>query len=317
MANPEHLAKLKAGVEAWNAWRLENPGEMPDLIRANLTKANLSKADLSFADLSKANLSRARLEDADLSNANLSHATLILTTLSRTVIADANMGLARLGRTFFASINLSKTKGLSTCRHMAPSNVDIHTLEASGTLPDDFLRGCGVSDIFIEHLPSLLGQAFELYSCFISYSRQDEDFANRVHDSLQSSGVRCWFAPEDMKTGGKVRETIESEMRLRDKLVLILSESSIESEWVEHEVNRALAEEEQLGEPVLFPIRIDDAVMESEFGWAKAMREAHKPTGRHIGDFTKWKNHDAFHRSLVRLLQDLKHKGNEEASAQE
>ncbi|MGA2411123.1 MAG: hypothetical protein ABSG46_12140 [Candidatus Binataceae bacterium] len=29
MANPEHLAKLKEGVEAWNQWREENPEILP------------------------------------------------------------------------------------------------------------------------------------------------------------------------------------------------------------------------------------------------------------------------------------------------
>ena len=42
MANEEHLAQLKQGVEAWNAWRLTNPR-----IQLNLSEADLSKADLS------------------------------------------------------------------------------------------------------------------------------------------------------------------------------------------------------------------------------------------------------------------------------
>ena len=31
MANPEHLAILKQGVEEWNKWRREYPGVEPDL----------------------------------------------------------------------------------------------------------------------------------------------------------------------------------------------------------------------------------------------------------------------------------------------
>ena len=37
----------------------------------------------------------------------------------------------------------------------------------------------------------------EFYSCFISYSSKDEEFAKRLHADLQSNGVRCWFAPEE------------------------------------------------------------------------------------------------------------------------
>ena len=39
MANPEHLAKLKEGVEAWNKWRKDNPKIKRDLTEANFTGA--------------------------------------------------------------------------------------------------------------------------------------------------------------------------------------------------------------------------------------------------------------------------------------
>jgi hypothetical protein len=44
MANDEHVALLKQGVEAWNAWRKANPHIRPDLIDAMLFGANLSTA---------------------------------------------------------------------------------------------------------------------------------------------------------------------------------------------------------------------------------------------------------------------------------
>jgi len=59
---------------------------------------------------------------------------------------------------------------------------------------------------------------------------------------LQSNNVRCWFAPEDMKIGDDIWDTIDEAIRLRDKLLLILSEDSIESTWMEDEVKKAFAE---------------------------------------------------------------------------
>ena len=109
-----------------------------------------------------------------------------------------------------------------------------------------------------------------------------------------------------MKIGDRPLATINEAIRLRDKLVLIFSGTSIESDWVEHEVNEALDEEKKTGKDILFPIRIDDAVMECEFGWAKRVREAHKPGGRHIGNFSNWKDHDAYKAAFDRLLRDLK-----------
>jgi hypothetical protein len=55
------------------------------------------------------------------------------------------------------------------------------------------------------------------------------------------------------------------------------------------------------GQPVLFPIRIDDAVMDTTEQWAHDIRRT-----RHISDFTRWKEHDAYSKALDRLLRDLR-----------
>jgi uncharacterized protein YjbI with pentapeptide repeats len=74
MANDEHVALLSKGVEAWNAWRVENPDIRPDLSGADLSKANIAPARYFFdagADLHEANLSGANLRGANLFIANL------------------------------------------------------------------------------------------------------------------------------------------------------------------------------------------------------------------------------------------------------
>jgi hypothetical protein len=171
----------------------------------------------------------------------------------------------------------------------------------SGPLPLAFLRGVGLPERMIEYLPSLLEQAFQLYSCFISYSSKDQAFAERLHADLQNKGVRCWFAPHDMPIGAKIIDAIDKAIRLRDKVLLVLSEGAIASDWVEGEVTRALDEERERKQLVLFPIRLDDAVMETKEAWARLLRGQ-----RNIGDFTRWKEHDAYQKALDRLLRDLR-----------
>ena len=85
------------------------------------------------------------------------------------------------------------------------------------------------------------------------------------------------------------------------RLLLILSENSIESAWVEDEVKKAFAEERGQKKKILFPVRLDDSVMDSHKSWATKIRE-----NRHIGDFRQWKNHDSYQESFNRLLRDLK-----------
>ena len=66
--------------------------------------------------------------------------------------------------------------------------------------------------------------------------------------------------------------------------------------WVE----TAFEKEEKENRLVLFPIRLDDTVMQIDVGWAADIRRQ-----RHIGDFTQWKTHDAYQQAFVRLLRDL------------
>jgi hypothetical protein len=148
---------------------------------------------------------------------------------------------------------------------------------------------------------SLTGSALEFYSCFISYSSKDQAFAERLHADLQSYSIRCWFAPEDMKIGDKIRPRIDDAIRIHDKLLLILSKNSIDSSWVEKEVETAFEKEHHQNKLVLFPIRLDDIVMETEQAWAADIRRT-----RHIGEFSRWKEHDQYQKALLRLIRDLK-----------
>ena len=163
-------------------------------------------------------------------------------------------------------------------------------------MPLAFLRGAGLPDKLIDHLPSLLSLPFQFYSCFISYSSKDDEFVRRLHADLQDKHVRCWIAPEDLKIGAKILDTLDEAIRLRDKLLLVLSETSIASEWVEDEVTKAFAEERRRGVTVLLPIRLDDAVFTANEAWAVKRRD-----NRHIGDFRRWKEHDAYQKALARL----------------
>ena len=327
MANSEHLHILSQGVDTWNQWRLDNPDLQPhlrgvDLIEANLSGADLSRVDFFEADLRRANLACANLFEADLSkaclieadlleadlteafliNADLTEANLFGAVLSRANFIGTNLTGTSCGQTIFGDIDLSTTKGLETIHHFGPSTIGIDTIYRSkGKVPEVFLRRVGVPDNFIEYFGALVGRAWEYYSCFISYSNKDRDFAERLHADLQAKGVRCWFAPEDMKIGDRIRRSIDEAIRIHDKLLIILSEHSIDSDWVETEVETALEREAQKKSTVLFPVRLDDTVMDTSQPWAGKIRRE-----RHIGDFRHWKDHDRYQATFDRLMRDLK-----------
>jgi hypothetical protein len=143
--------------------------------------------------------------------------------------------------------------------------------------------------------------AVEYSSCFISYSSKDQRFAERLYGDLQKHGIRCWFAPEDLRIGERLRTGIDESIRRCDKLLLVLSKDSISSDWVEKEVETAMERERSQRQTVLFPIRLDDAVMGIKSGWPADIRRA-----RNIGDFRRWENPARYKKAFERLLRDLK-----------
>jgi uncharacterized protein YjbI with pentapeptide repeats len=316
MARSEHVAKLREGTDAWNQWRKQNPRLEPDLSLANLAGANLARANLRRADLVGANLERANLAVADLAVANLAGANLRGAYLAWANFRGTDLGKAEfrgaeIGYTIFGNNDLSKISGLETVVHKGPSTIGIDTVYRSkGKISEVFLRGAGVPDNFIEYMHSLAGQAFEYYSCFISYSNKDKDFADRLYTDLQAEGVRCWFAPHDLPPGTKVHEEIDHAIHLHERLLLILSRDSAKSEWVKTEIKKARQRELAEKRRVLFPIRL------ISFDALKRWEYVDPDTGRdlameireyYIPDFSDWKkDQDLYQQELKRLLEGLK-----------
>jgi len=332
MANTEQLEILKQGVRAWNEWRVRNDpvvdlsgASLPgidlssldvythlDLDLADVTDANLAKADLGGASLVNADLTGANLQGASLSGADLWGACLDDADLARTLLYDTdfteasmrgtNFSDSTMDRTIFGSVDLRDARGLELVRHEGPCRIGLDTIYLSeGKLPDVFLRGAGAPESFITYMKSLVVEPIEYYSCFISYSKNDQEFADLLHSQLQGKGARVWLATENLKIGDRFRAKIDEAIRLYDKLLLVLSKNSVMSPWVGAEVEAAFEKERKQKRSVLFPIRLDDSVMDTEEAWAAGIRRT-----RHIGDFRNWKDHDEYQRAFERLMRDLK-----------
>ena len=109
MANDEHVALLKQGVLAWNAWREKNPDIRPDLSEADLGGVYLQWADLREAILVRANLSRAHLLETYLRRANLAGANLMWACLGGVDLREANLEGANLTEADFSRGAISRS----------------------------------------------------------------------------------------------------------------------------------------------------------------------------------------------------------------
>ena len=346
MANPEHVEIVKKGREAIDAWQAQHPKvrldlsganlraaalsgphlrdanlREADLTGANLSETNLSGADLRGADLFWANLNGADLRRADLSCANLREAKLNRADLSWAMLSGTDFDSAWAGYTTFGNVDLSEAKNLDTVDHPSPSTVGTDTLFTSkGKIPEAFLRGCGVPDVLIECLPTLIAAMapIQFYSCFISYSGKDDAFARRLHSRLEAEKLRVWFAPEDMRGGKKSKDQIDEAIRIYDRLLLVLSKESMKSNWVRHEIKRARQKERETKREVLFPISLVPhseirqwECFDSDTGedLAEKVREFHIPT-----NFSKWKTEDAFEKAFADLMRDLRREDQKRAA---
>jgi hypothetical protein len=304
---------------------------------ADLSGADLSDADLSSADLSNSNLSGANLSSANLSSANInatdmSYASLLGTNLGGANLSGANLystdmryvnflgarlsgtnfNNASLSGAIFASVNLGEVEGLETVKHLGPSEISIKTLYLSeGRIPEVFLRNCGAPDDFITFLPHIIegSQPIKFHSCFISYSHEDVDFARYLCSRMKDTQLRVWYAPEEMKGGRKIHEQIFRAIRLYDKMLVVLSEHSLQSGWVTTEIRRARKAESEEGRRKLFPIRLVDieAIKKWECFDADSGEDLAVEVREYfIPDFSIWKNDDAFEAAFDGLLRDLR-----------
>ena len=305
----------------------------PDLTGADLAQMNLTKANLSYVKLSGANLKGTILMDADLTqakltgsnltganltganlycaklnHADLSEALLISTNLLGTILVGANLSCTRLLDTNFGVTNLSKAIGLGEVIHHGPSILDYGTIERSVRLPVNFLRGCGLPDLLIDYLPSILNQAISFYSCFISYSHEDKVFSQRLHDQLRGKGIRCWLDDHQMLPGDDIYNQVGQGIKLWDKVLLCASKNSLTSWWVDDEIGRAFKKEQELMKErkdkvlSLIPLNLDNYIFSDEWSSGKASQVKE----RMVADFTGWeKDNDKFEQAFEKLVKAL------------
>ncbi|NLX94725.1 MAG: toll/interleukin-1 receptor domain-containing protein [Rhodopirellula sp.] len=325
MANPEHVEMVKQGAKAIREWRAKNSDVRLDLSGADLRGADLGGLDLSGAYLREANLRGASLNGARLNGADLSRAILSRANLDEANLRGADLSRANVGWTTLRDVDLSATKGMETIRHDGPSTVEVGTLvKYQGRIPIEFLRGCGLASWEIlevelcyaaltgEQLADIAYKVHDLQDrderyiggVFISYSHDDAVFVDKVYQRLQYEGVSVWLDRHDMVARPLQEQVIEA-IRLRDMVLLVLSEASVNSDWVENELDIAHDKEKKEKRDVLCPIALDECWKAKLDHGAPHQKLWRTLIHKNILDFSKWKT-KAFDDQFSKLLRGLK-----------
>lgn len=260
----------------------------------------LDRCDLSDCDFSHGELNGISARRTNFNNSAF-YRTMIAGHFDGATVVNADFAEAYILGSEFIDIDLGAAKNLSHSKVFSHTTLDHRTLFKSGVLPLNFYRSCGFPDNFVEYVTSLIRDPIAMKSCFLSHSSKDEMFVNRLYGDLLEQKIPCFYSPKDLRIGSLVRDSIDQAVHVNDKLLLVLSKNSIDSQWVEHEVEAALERERKEEQLILFPIMIDNAVMTTSKGWAANLRRQ-----RHIGDFQNWKDGGAYFHALQRLLSDIR-----------
>lgn len=86
---------------------------------------------------------------------------------------------------------------------------------------------------------------------FISYSRRDVDFANRLVDDLEAVGLSVWFDQKSIEPGANWAAAIEQGLSEAIAVIVIISPDSMTSDNVRNEVNFARDDDQRII-PVLY-----------------------------------------------------------------
>ena len=297
-----------------------------NLCRANLSyaylvEADLHSAELNFANLSDADFQRANLKGVDLRDADLRRANLRNANLSGANLGGAHLKGPEIGETSFGGCDLSDVSELQEFVHIFPSMVDMVTLRLfKGNLPEKFLRGCGLSDLDIEYAklfsPELsseetdeilykihdlrVHQSIQISPLFISYSHANSNFVDKIESQSNQLGIRSWRDVRHAKAG-PLEKQIDRAIRYNPTVLLVLSENSMKSDWVEHEVRFSRELEKETERHVLCPVALDDSWKSSP--WPKRIME--QVMEYNILDFSKWEDEGEFEKQFKKLIDGL------------
>ena len=89
---------------------------------------------------------------------------------------------------------------------------------------------------------------------FISYSSKDTFYVEKIKESLEDRGIKCWMANAFTITNGEdFRDRIMSALNDSTIILLVLSENSMTSNWVQLEITQAL-----LNNKKIYTLKIDN-----------------------------------------------------------
>ena len=271
----------KANLEGANLDRAilsDTNFEGANLKGANLSRTNIDRANMKDTDLSGAYFGGSRIKRSNFDNTNLKGSDLFEANIDSVSFVDADFADGILGYTVFQNCDLSTVKNLASIRHDAPSTLGVDSLLKSANLPEEFLRGIGVSESFIEVSKSI--ERNETSSeCYISCTSEHEPFAKQLQEQLMNKGIVTWLFSESSRGNALVdrrstseEEEIERWVRHYDKLIVVTTEESFSNEVIRNDVSAAKDKQMADDSWIMYLVSPNGEIMESRNRFIRTLR---------------------------------------------
>ena len=93
---------------------------------------------------------------------------------------------------------------------------------------------------------------------FISHSSKDKKFVRQLAADLVANGIQVWLDEQRIRVGDSIPEKVAQGLAESDFYLIVISNNSVQSAWVQKELNVALVREIERRHVAVLPIKIDD-----------------------------------------------------------
>jgi TIR domain-containing protein len=96
---------------------------------------------------------------------------------------------------------------------------------------------------------------------FISHSSKDKKFVRQLAADLVENEVQVWLDEQRIRVGDSIPEKIAQGIAESDFFLIVISRNSVESSWVQKELNGAMVREIERRRVTVMPLKLDDTGM--------------------------------------------------------
>lgn len=96
---------------------------------------------------------------------------------------------------------------------------------------------------------------------FLSHSSKDKPFVRKLAADLNTAGIGVWLDEQKILVGDSIAEKIGQGLAESDYFIIILSEHSTESAWVQKELNQALITEIEKRKVTILPLKLSECTI--------------------------------------------------------